>query len=810
MAFRLRPFAAAALTYVAVTAFMGRDVLRGLSTSIVNDTGDPLLTASILYWNATHVPLTDAWWQLPIFHPTRDALAFSEHLLGLSVVSAPLQWLIGDPLIVYNLTVLLTFSLCALAMYLLVHRITGSAAGAFVAGAAFGFAPYRMSQLPHVQMLAAFWAPLALLGLHAYLETGRRRWLTLFAASWMLQAAATGYALVFFSVVVALWVIWFVVFRRRWRALAEIAAAGAVALLPLVPVILKYLEVHARHGFARDIYEVRFFSADLAAVLCATPLLTFWGWVQVGCRPEGQLFPGVATLALAGVALTRVAASRPEGAEEFAVVRWLRRALWLFAIANVIIAATVAVHGPLRFDVGPLRISSSSIDKPVLLSVGAALAALAASPGLHRALAQSSAVAFYVLGALATWMLALGPTVTVMGTPRGVSGPYAWLMSVPGVESLRVPARFWLFTTLCLAVAVGFVVAEAARRRRSFAAAALVGVASAAVLADGWTRIPSVPAPSIVEGVPDAASLRGKSVLWLPAGDVRDVEASYQAVVGGWRSVNGYSGYEPSYYRVIAEAVRSERDELLEFFRSFGELHVLVPAHAPRLRALVERQPGVMITAQSPGLTQFRLPLRASPPAFVQAAGERLPVARIEVSCGPWALASMTDGDLISRWDCGLPQDGREEVRIRLGRLATVGAVVGDLGPWASNFPRQLVVETSIDGTVWQPGWDGDVLELMFAATFADPKHARLVVPLAPRAAWYIRLRQTGRDPAFYWSIAELEIWSDSTRTSLVPRETTNRSSLFRGTSIQPEWIGASRGWRRPPPASTSWPSHHE
>ncbi|HXH25327.1 MAG TPA: discoidin domain-containing protein, partial [Vicinamibacterales bacterium] len=184
--------------------------------------------------------------------------------------------------------------------------------------------------------------------------------------------------------------------------------------------------------------------------------------------------------------------------------------------------------------------------------------------------------------------------------------------------------------------------------------------------------------------------------------------------------------------------------------------------------------------------------------------------ARIEVSCGPWALASMTDGDLISRWDCGLPQDGREEVRIRLGRLATVGAVVGDLGPWASNFPRQLVVETSIDGTVWQPGWDGDVLELMFAATFADPKHARLVVPLAPRAARYIRLRQTGTDPAFYWSIAELEIWSDSTRTNLVPRETASRSSLFRGSPIHPEWIGASRGSRRPPPASTGWPSHHE
>jgi hypothetical protein len=781
MAFRLRPSAAAALAYVSVTALIGRDVLGRLSTSIVHDTGDPLLTASILYWNATHVPLTDAWWQFPIFYPTRDALAFSEHLLGLSVVSAPLQWLIGDPLIVYNLTVLLTFPLCALAMYALVRRLTGSAAGAFVAGLAFGFAPYRMSQLPHIQVLAAFWAPLALLGLHAYVETHRSRWLALFGVSWLLQGFANGYALVFFSVLVALWVIWFVVCRRRWRALAEIAAAGALALLPLVPVILKYMEVHARHGFIRDIEEVRFFSADLAAVLCATPLLTVWGWVQVGCRPEGQLFPGVATLVLAGVALARVAAPQ-RGAGELAVVRWLRWALGLFAIANVIIAAIVAVHGPLRIDIGPLRISSSSVDKPLLLSVGAMLLAVAASPGLRQALAQSSAIAFYVSAALATWMFALGPTVTILGRRGGVSGPYAWLMLVPGAESLRVPARFWLFTTLCLAAAVGFVVAAAARRRRTLAAAAVVVVASAAVLADGWARIPAVPVPSGGERIPDPAGLRGKTVLRLPAGDVRDIEPSYQAVVGGWRSVNGYSGYVPSYYWLVADAVRHERDELLEFFQSFGELHVLVPADAPRLRQLVERQAGATLTAQSPWLAQFRLPPKAGQ-TLVQTAGERLPVARVEVSCGSWALASMTDGSLISRWDCGLPQDGREEVRIDLGRLATVGAVVDDLGPWASNFPRHLVVETSVDGTVWQPGWDGDVLELMFAVTFAEPKRARLVVPLVPRIARYIRLRQTGKDPAFYWSIAELEIWSDSARTSDLPSGPAGRSGGFGFTS---------------------------
>ena len=77
------------LIYTVVTLIIGRDVVAHLGSRIANDAGDPLLTAAILKWNATHVPLTEAWYQFPIFYPTRDALTFSEHLLGVSVIASP-------------------------------------------------------------------------------------------------------------------------------------------------------------------------------------------------------------------------------------------------------------------------------------------------------------------------------------------------------------------------------------------------------------------------------------------------------------------------------------------------------------------------------------------------------------------------------------------------------------------------------------------------------------------------------------------------------------------------------------------------
>src|SRR5260221_4152860 len=51
-----------------------------------------------------------------------------------------------------------------------------------------------------------------------------------------------------------------------------------------------------------------------------------------------------------------------------------------------------------------------------------------------------------------TWIFSLGPAPTLMGKPLMYRGPYAVLMVFPGFNALRVPARFWMITTLCLAV----------------------------------------------------------------------------------------------------------------------------------------------------------------------------------------------------------------------------------------------------------------------------------------------------------------------------------------------------------------------
>ena len=771
---RANAWAGSALVYTVVTALLGREVLAQLGTTIANDPGDPLLTAAILHWNAGHVPWTDAWWQFPIYYPTRDTLAFSEHLLGLSVVASPIAWITGNPLAAYNLTLLLTFPLCGMAMFALVYRLTGNAGGAFLAGLAYAFAPYRISNLPHIQMLASFWAPLALLGLHGFVDavrdpgsgtgdsgfgTRQARWLALYGACWALQAAANWYSLVLFSVLVGFWVLWFVVLQRRWRALAMIAAATLVAAIPLIPIVQRYLGVHSRHGFERSLAEVRGFSADLAAVLCAPPNLTFWGWLNVSCRAEGELFPGaVVFLIFVAVIFVTLRYRRPDAAPAPVQRTWRAgavtvRVLLTVAAVYTLVLVSLLAFGPWRLDLGFISISASDVDKPLLIAFAAGMAALLVALVPHAWRRPDSILSFYLCAALVTWLLALGPTLTLMGEPSGRPGPFVLLQALPGVGGLRVPARFWLFTVLCLTTVVGLLMANVLSRigpRHRTAALILTGCA---LLTDGWTaRIPAQPPP---EPVPAPAALRDGVVLELPVEPYPDIGATWRAATGGWRSVNGYSGYAPNYYTALTVASRIADETMFAPFQRAHDLHVVVADAAADLKASVERQPGVITTAQGHGFTQYRLPRRET--ATGAAVLRTMPLAAVRSDCAPASVSRAHDGDESTRWDC-LERPEVHGLTADLGAPETVGAVLYSVGPYAWNVPTELLVEGSMDGVTWQTMRSGSILGAVIEGGLADASALRALLPFPAQSVRYVRLRPVNQQEGFGWWVTEIEV----------------------------------------------------
>jgi hypothetical protein len=726
------------------------EVLPHLTTRLIHDEIDPLLIAAILQWNATHIPLSDAWWQLPIFHPTRDALAFSEHLLGVSVISAPIAWVTGQPILTANLVVLLTFPLCGWAAFALARHLTGSAGAGFIAGLVFAFGPYRLSQLAHLQMLSAQWIPLGLLSLHRFLDTGRRRWLVAFGAAWLLQVLSNGYALFFYSAFVALWIVWFVVGQRRWPALWAIASAWLVASLPVVPVLWTYVRVHRANGFVRGSEVMAGFSADVLGVFCAPYEVSLWGWLQFACRGEGILFPGVATALLCAAGAWRLRHDEhaaPRGPRALSLVR---RLLLVLAVAQLASAVATIAVGPWRLELGPLAARGTSATRPLVTAVTALTIAYALSPAVWAAARRAQALGFYLTAAAVMWWCALGPQPVVLGQASGLPGPFALLMRLPGLDSLRVPSRFWLMATLGLAVVAAYAVEGWLRRVRPARRHAVLAAVSVLVLSDGWEA--HVPSGLVPPGPPNPSLIRGERVLFLPAGNHLDVFPTYYSVAQGWTAVNGYSGFEPTHYDGVRQGTKLELDGLLTYYRTLGNLHVVVAADAPRLAAFVERQPGVLLSGRSEAAVQYRLPKLVT--AAAVPAGEVLRIATATSSCPPADV--LVDRRVADVWTCE-PQIGRETITLTLAGVAGVAAVRLTQGR-PVEFPRLIRVETSLDGEAWTGVYEGDVVGPFMTGALAAPVRPVLVVPLRPTNARVVRIRQVGNDPASAWSLREVEV----------------------------------------------------
>lgn len=676
MELRARSVFMAAACYSALTVAMLSEVVRHPATTVPMDAGDPALVAAVLQWNATHLPLSGDWWNFPAFAPAEGITAFTEHLLGLWPIASPIIWVTGNPLLAYNATFLLSFPLNATAMFVLAYALTRSLPGAFVAGVAFAFAPYRGSQLSHLQMLMSFGMPLALLGLHQYVATGTRRALAWFAAGWLWAVLSNSYLLVFFGVFVGCWVLWFCSTQDRVRRVPALLLAGILATLPIVPIAAKYLEVHSRYRLTRPLSEIAYYSADITGLLHPVPAAVVSSKWLTPLQAEGALFPGltIALLALAGIAWRR--------RQEFS-------SLW--------------------------RVSN-----------------------------DRSVVGFYASMVVLMWLFSLGPAGHL---------PYSWLLHVPGVTGIRAPARFWMLAVLSLSVLAGFGITRLGRGRAAWMVA---GVASAAIVFEGWVRVPAVPVhpfPFVQPDIVDAMVLE----LPLDSPDA-NTAAVLRATTGGYRTFNGYSGYEAPHFVPMRAGLRWRDPGIVTAIRQRGDLHVSVlSSNADGWRAWLARTygSGALLVGESPERALYKLPrLQYSPPMV----GTAVPFTVSHVSCG-WASAPFVmDALMDTRWECGGATLGQQIV-LDVGAVTRLSAAAPALGPYVFDAPRELRVETSVDRATWQTVWSGPIWAAAMTGGWDDEARVAALIPFTPVRARYLRLTQIGGDSGFYWSIAELQIF---------------------------------------------------
>jgi F5/8 type C domain len=674
----LRPVWLAAAALAVATCAYTWPLVTDLKGLVPHDKGDPLLVTWILWWSTHAVPLTTAWWNAPAFYPSPGVLAFSENLLGLAPITAPIIALTHSPLAGYNAAFLLSYLFSGLAAYWLAFVLTRRHDASFVAAAAFAFAPYRLSHTQHLQLLSSYWMPVAIGALHQYVAAPRWRWAALFAASWLLQALACGYYLFFLSIFVLLWLAWFGSGRLARRAWFRLAGAWLVALCLLAPVLLGYLSIHSFYGFKRSPVEVVNYSADIAGLWSVSPDSLLWGGtLRTGAGAESEIFPGLTIVAL--------------------------------LVGGLFVRRGRAAPGP-------------------------------------RAVGT-----FYVVATLLMWMLALGPRPALFGEPIGIPGPYSLLMGLPGFNGMRVPARLWMLSVLCLALLAAFVIAriESRRARRLVTALATCGL-----LLDGWPRaFPIVAAPAM-----RVTSTGARARLGLPLRE-NETETMYGAIAQARPVFNGYSGFEAPQHFAMRDLLEQHDARILDRLAAAGPIEVIVENARDAdgaWNAYVGQHAGARRVDVSPEWTSYEIPATgAFAPGPIPGAAVR--VVSVTTTTNTRDIGAILDGDFDTRWHTP-QQAGGESIVADLGREQPVSAVVLCLGAYPGQYPRGLTVEISPDGVAWSPVFTGGTALDTYDAALQSPREVPVTLSVHRDRVRFIRLRQTAIEPRYGWTIVELRV----------------------------------------------------
>ena len=304
-------------------------LVRSLSSVVPQDAGDPLGQAWFLSWGGHALSvspvawLTGAVFEGNTFFPAQPSAAFSDSLLGYFPAA-----LVGDgvtaAVVRYNLVFLLAYAIAFAAAALLARELGCRPAAAAVAGAAFAWAPWRMTHNGHLNVLSTGGVALTLF----LLVSGYRRqrpWQVVAgwaAAAWQISI---GFALgIWFAyLLAAVAAVCVAAWLRRGRPrlpgpLVRATAVGAGLFLVATALMVRpYLRILASDPDAtRGRDEVIFYSPPVRALLAAPGESRVWGEATRFARdtlawaPEQTLFPGVLAVLLAVVGLRWRGATR--------------------------------------------------------------------------------------------------------------------------------------------------------------------------------------------------------------------------------------------------------------------------------------------------------------------------------------------------------------------------------------------------------------------------------------------------------------------------------------------------------------------
>src|SRR3954469_14643897 len=251
---RWRSYARAAgfgVVYLAACRIMLAPIVNFSQLATASYGGDARAFIWVLAWdNHAVLDRVPSLFAANKLFPLQNALAYGEHLFGISLFTLPVYALTRNPVLAYNVVWILAYVLSAAAVHLLAWRATRDHLAAMTAALAFTFCFFRMHHgHGHLNLIWCFWIPLSFVAIDRW--TSRPTWtrLALLTAIVVLQALAAWYEAVLIVVADAFFFVWLLVAERRTTRLSRLAlqaAIGALVALALIwPFAREYFVLHS-------------------------------------------------------------------------------------------------------------------------------------------------------------------------------------------------------------------------------------------------------------------------------------------------------------------------------------------------------------------------------------------------------------------------------------------------------------------------------------------------------------------------------------------------------------------------------------
>ncbi|HEY3344593.1 MAG TPA: hypothetical protein VGJ97_06685 [Anaerolineaceae bacterium] len=314
-------FAWAGLFYAAMAVVFTWPLVLHMGSQFVGPVGDNIYFVWLIEW--ARKALFDLHIS-PVFvpflnYPAGWNLAFTEITPAQLAIAIPAS-LVAGPYFGYNFTLLATFCLSGLTMYIWIHHLTGSRGAALVAGMVFGFLPFHVAHflIGHLNLTGTQWLPLFFMGLYDLLRSPRFSWkpVLLAGVSLGLVGLTSQYYLYMCILVSAVFVLVYLLRMPRrveWlRGVWKNALGFGVVAFPLVLVsVMPFLQLSGSGAMPdRGVGYVSMYSASPTDFfLPSTDHFLFGQWVGThfdrSLWIEGSLYIGAVALALGIVAFVR-------------------------------------------------------------------------------------------------------------------------------------------------------------------------------------------------------------------------------------------------------------------------------------------------------------------------------------------------------------------------------------------------------------------------------------------------------------------------------------------------------------------------